>query len=185
MSDPPATSHATSHADAILLELRAIRQLLAEAAAARLNAPPPVAASLTHVAASASEPTTPSPRPSTGGGGKFDDAPIPQPSQLIPDAGNVQVHFGKNTGIALSALGERSLSWYATDQPAKLDNQGQPFRPRPQEILLKNAARTLWHTNRGTLSGGLPQGQAQAPAQPAPSTQPNAANAADEENVPF
>jgi len=70
---------------------------------------------------------------------------------VIPNAGDVQVHFGKNNGVALSKLSERSLSWYATEQPPRLDSSGKPYPARPQETTLRNAARTLWHQNRGTL----------------------------------
>lgn len=164
MSDTP-TKPATL--DDILAELTAIRLLLAARPAAAAPAAAPAQA--------------PAPRPASSGG-KFDDEPIPQPSQFIPQAGDVQIHFGKNNGVALGKLGERSLSWYATDQPPRLDSSGKPYPPRPQEVLLKNAARTLWHTNRGTLSADLPVGQAPKPA-PAPAPKPAAAE--DEENVPF
>jgi hypothetical protein len=104
---------------------------------------------------------------------------IPQPSEVIPNAGDVQVHFGKNNGVALSKLSERSLSWYATEQPPRLDSSGKPYPARPQETTLRNAARTLWHQNRGTL------GQAEAPkAKPAPEIIEAPSHPSDEE-VPF
>jgi hypothetical protein len=84
-------------------------------------------------------------------GGMGGDEIIPQPSEVVPNAGDVQVHFGKNNGVALSKLSERSLSWYATEQPPRLDSSGKPYPARPQETTLRNAARTLWHQNKGTL----------------------------------
>jgi hypothetical protein len=151
-------------------ELVAIRQLLAEAnkAPAR-SAPARATSSATSYASS--------------GGGGFDEV-IPQPSEVVPNAGDVQVHFGKNNGVALSKLSERSLSWYATEQPPRLDSSGKPYPPRPQELVLRNAARTLWHQNKGTL------GQPDAPKGAAPMATPavateSAAHLSDEENVPF
>ena len=76
---------------------------------------------------------------------------VPMPSEIIANAGDVQVHFGKNNGIALGALSERSLSWYASVKAPKLDNSGKPFDPRPADVALEQAARTLWHTQKGTL----------------------------------
>lgn len=114
------------------------------------------------------------------------DGPPPQPSEVIPNAGDVQIHFGKNNGKALSSLSERSLSWYATDQPPRLDSSGKPYPPRPQEVLLKNAARTLWHTQKGSLAGGTPDTRTERhapPGRPAPGSE--AAHLSDEENVPF
>ena len=85
-------------------------------------------------------------------------APVvsPQPAEVVPNAGAHLIHFGKNQGKSLSELGERSLSWYATEQPARLDSNGQPYPRRPQETALLNAARTLWHQNHGTLGGPQP-----------------------------
>jgi hypothetical protein len=87
----------------------------------------------------------------SSGGGMGGDEIIPQPTEVVPNAGDVQVHFGKNNGVALSKLSERSLSWYATEQPPRLDSSGKPYPARPQETTLRNAARTLWHQNKGTL----------------------------------
>ncbi|MCX6956602.1 MAG: hypothetical protein NTV51_31110, partial [Verrucomicrobia bacterium] len=117
-------------------ELVAIRQLLAEANKAPRSSTP-------------ARTTSSSSSYSSSGGGA--DEIIPQPSEVIPNAGDVQVHFGKNNGVALSKLSERSLSWYATEQPPRLDSSGKPYPPRPQEVVLRNAARTLWHQNKGTL----------------------------------
>jgi len=150
-------------------ELVAIRQLLAEANKAPARSAPARATS-------ASSTYT-----SSGGGA---DEVILQPTEVIPNAGDVQVHFGKNNGVALSKLSERSLSWYATEQPPRLDSSGKPYPPRPQETTLRNAARTLWHQNKGTL------GQPDAPKGSAPTATPavateSSAHLSDEENVPF
>lgn len=126
-------------------ELVAIRQLLAEANKAGPARSTPARST-----------STASSYASSGGGGGSDEV-ILQPTEVVPNAGDVQVHFGKNNGVALSKLSERSLSWYATEQPPRLDSSGKPYPARPQEMTLRNAARTLWHQNRGTL------GQADAP----------------------
>ncbi len=129
-----------------------------------------------------SRPAPPAQAPAGGhSGSRSDDPAIPQPTTVIANAGDVQIHFGKNQGVALGTLSERSLSWYATDQEAKLDRNGQPFRPRPQEITLKNAARTLWHQKRGTLVGGV--ASASSDRTPAADTAP--AGATQDEDVPF
>lgn len=118
----------------------------------------------------------------TGGGAKPSATPksstqgtssdeVPQPSEPVPNAGAVEVHFGKNNGVPLSQLSDRSLSWYAQEQAPRLDSSGNPYPPRPQEVTLRNAARTLWHQKKGTLQGSIP-----AP----PATQEN-----DDEQVPF
>ena len=109
------------------------------------------------------------------------DTPPPQPTEVIANPGDVQVHFGKNNGIALSKLSERSLSWYAQEQPPRLDSSGNPYPLRPQENTLRNAARTLWHQNRGSL------GQADAPKSAAAAVPPveSSAHLSDEDNVPF
>lgn len=147
-------------------ELVAIRQLLAEANKAPARSTP-------------ARSTSSSSSYSSGGGG-FDEV-IPQPSEVVPNAGDVQVHFGKNNGVALSKLSERSLSWYATEQPPRLDSSGKPYPPRPQETVLRNAARTLWHQNKGTL--GQPDAPKAAPAPVIPVE--SSAHLSDEENVPF
>jgi len=76
---------------------------------------------------------------------------VPLPNEIIPNAGEVQVHFGKNKGVALSSLGDRSVAWYAQEPEPRIGNNGKPFPPRPEDVLLRNAARTLIHQKRGTL----------------------------------
>jgi hypothetical protein len=76
---------------------------------------------------------------------------VPMPTEVIPDAGSVQVHFGKNKGVALSSLGDRSVAWYAQEPEPRIGNNGKPFPPRAEDVLLRNAARTLIHEKRGTL----------------------------------
>jgi hypothetical protein len=151
-------------------ELVAIRQLLAEATKAPARSAPARA-------------TSSSSSYSSSGGGA--DEVILQPTEVIPNAGDVQVHFGKNNGVALSKLSERSLSWYATEQPPRLDSSGKPYPPRPQETTLRNAARTLWHQNKGTLGQpDAPRSAGIAAATPAVATE-SSAHLSDEENVPF
>jgi hypothetical protein len=90
---------------------------------------------------------------------------VPMPTEVIADAGNVQVHFGKNKGVTLSSLSERSVAWYAQEPEPRLGNNGKPFPPRPEDVLLRNAARTLIHQKRGTLpSAAVPQSTASASA---------------------
>ena len=76
---------------------------------------------------------------------------VPQPTSVIADAGSVTVHFGKNTGIPLSSLSDKSVAWYAQEQEPKLDQNGKPFPPRDADVRLRNAARTYLHEKRGTL----------------------------------
>ena len=150
---------------AIHEELVSIRLLLVEASKAQPRSQP------TRAMSSSS---------SYSSGSASGDEVIPQPSEVIPNAGDVQVHFGKNNGVALSKLSERSLSWYATEQPPRLDSSGKPYPARPQETTLRNAARTLWHQNRGTL------GQADAPkAKPAADLVVEAPAHPSDEEVPF
>ena len=94
---------------------------------------------------------------------------IPMPAEIIEDAGSVQVHFGKNKGVALSSLGDRSVAWYAQEAEPRIGNNGKPFPPRPEDVLLRNAARTLIHQKRGTL----------------PSAAVPTAPSVNEEHVPF
>jgi hypothetical protein len=151
---------------AIHQELVAIRQLLAEAKTAPSRPAP------------ARSPASSAPSFSSGGGG---DEVIPQPTEVVPNAGEVQVHFGKNNGVALAKLSERSLSWYAIEQPPRLDSSGKPYPARPQETTLRNAARTLWHQNRGTL------GQPDAPKAKTPAAEAivEAPSHPSDEEVPF
>jgi len=87
---------------------------------------------------------------------------VPQPSAVIADAGSVTVHFGKNTGIPLSSLSDKSVAWYAQEQEPKLDRNGKPFPPRDADVRLRNAARTYLHQKRGTLSASIPQDRVDA-----------------------
>ena len=138
--------------DQILAELIAIRQLLERAIAA-----PPAARQ-----------AAPAPAGQTQ---------IPQPSQLVADPGAVCVHFGKNAGQPLSALGDKSIEWYATPKEPRLGNNGKPFPPRPADEQLANAARQLYHQKRGTLVGKAPVAEMNfTPGSAAPDL---------EENVPF
>ena len=126
----------------LLTELRAIR--------AALEAKPR--------AASPATPTAPTATPNT----------LPPPAVEILNAGDVQVHFGKNKGTALSALSDKQLLWYGADRPEQLKKDGTPFAPREADVLLKNACRTLWHQRKS----GAPIALAAQPAD-------------DCENVPF
>ena len=147
---------------AILQELVGIRQLLAEGKPAPVRNTP-------------ARTSTPSASSSAGG-----EAPIPQPTEIVANPGDVQVHFGKNNGVPLSKLSERSLSWYAQEQAPRLDSTGNPYPARPQEATLRNAARTLWHQNHGTLGqpGDTMKLPTEAFAEPA-------AHPSDEEALPF
>jgi hypothetical protein len=152
-------------------ELVAIRQLLAEANKAPARSTPARATSSSSSYSSSSS---------------MGDENIPQPSEVVPNAGDVQVHFGKNNGVALSKLSERSLSWYATEQPPRLDSSGKPYPPRPQETILRNAARTLWHQTKGTLGQPDVPKAAGGPSATAPAVATeSSAHLSDEENVPF
>jgi hypothetical protein len=97
---------------------------------------------------------------------------VPLPTEIIEDAGNVQVHFGKNKGVALSSLGDRSVAWYAQEPEPRIGNNGKPFPPRAEDVLLRNAARTIIHQKRGTIAG------AAVPTTPV-------ATSVNEEHVPF
>lgn len=77
---------------------------------------------------------------------------VPMPSEIIANAGDVQVHFGKNKGLTLSNLGDRSVAWYAQEPEPRLRNDGTPFPPRAEDVLLRNAARTIIHQKRGTIA---------------------------------
>ena len=48
---------------------------------------------------------------------------VPMPTEVIANAGEVQVHFGKNKGVALSSLGERSVAWYAQVAEPRIGNK--------------------------------------------------------------
>jgi hypothetical protein len=153
---------------AIHQELVAIRQLLAEG-----NKAAPVRSTPARATTSSS-----ASRPNSG-----DAEVVPQPSEIIANPGDVQVHFGKNNGVPLSQLGERSLSWYAQEQAPRLDSSGNPYPARPQEITLRNAARTLWHQNKGTLGGGAPASKAGSSAEAF--VEPASHPSDEEEALPF
>ena len=87
---------------------------------------------------------------------------VPQPTAVIADAGSVTVHFGKNTGIPLSSLSDKSVAWYAQEPEPKLDRNGKPFPPRDSDVRLRNAARTYLHQKRGTLTAAAPQARVDA-----------------------
>jgi hypothetical protein len=154
---------------AIHQELVAIRQLLAEG-----KGP---AASSTSVRAS-----TPSSSASRSSGVEEE---VPQPTEIIANAGAVQVHFGKNNGVALAKLSERSLSWYAQEQAPRLDSSGNPYPARPQEITLRNAARTLWHQNRGSLGGHAAAAKSSPSASEESFIESTSHPADQEESMPF
>lgn len=113
------------HAE-ILVELRAIRALLS-----RQSTPAAPAV--------ASKPESAGPKE------------IPLPSEVIDNATDVPVHFGKNKGTPLGSLSPKSIEWYAQEPEPRLRNDGTPFPPRPEDVLLRNAARTIVHRGRGTL----------------------------------
>jgi hypothetical protein len=93
---------------------------------------------------------------------------LPLPAVEILNAGDVQIHFGKNTGTPLSALSDKQLLWYGADRPEQLKKDGTPFAPREADVLLKNACRTVWQQR----VSGAPIVLASQPAD-------------DGENVPF
>lgn len=76
---------------------------------------------------------------------------VPPPVKPVPNAGEVCVHFGKNTGKALSELSAKSVEWYAQEPAPRLRQDGTPFPPRPADVALREAARTLVHQRRGTI----------------------------------
>jgi hypothetical protein len=106
----------------LLTELRAIR--------AALEAKPRAATPVTATAPSATTNT------------------LPPPAVEILNAGDVQIHFGKNTGTPLSSLTDKQLLWYGADRPEQLKKDGTPFAPREADVLLKNACRTLWQQRK-------------------------------------
>lgn len=105
----------------------------------------------------AKQPAQGTARPSSFATPSAAQAEIPQPTELVDDPGSTVVFFGKNNGVALGKLSDRSVEWYATDQPPRLDSSGKPYPARPQEIALRNAARQLFHSKRGTLAGAPAQ----------------------------
>jgi hypothetical protein len=83
----------------------------------------------------------PQTRPSVAAGAVL----VPMPADIIINAADVEIHFGKNKGRMLGSLSAKSLEWYAADKPAQLKNDGTPFAARPDDLRLLNAARTLHH----------------------------------------
>ena len=77
---------------------------------------------------------------------------LPAPETIIENAGEVAVHFGKNSGTPISSLNDKQLLWYGADREPQLKNDGTPFPPREADTLLKNACRTLWHQRNGGLA---------------------------------
>jgi hypothetical protein len=80
-------------------------------------------------------------RPSVAAGAVL----VPMPAEIIADAANFEIHFGKNKGRTLGSLSAKSLEWYAADKPPQMKNDGTPFAARPEDLRLLNAARTLHH----------------------------------------
>ena len=123
----------------ILVELRAIR--------VALEAKPKAA------------PATSGAKPSTGP----QATTLPPPDEVIENAGDVTVHFGKNSGTPISSLNDKQLLWYGADREPQLKNDGTPFPPRESDSRLKNACRTLWQQRHGGLK--IEQSAKPAPAQ--------------------
>jgi hypothetical protein len=93
---------------------------------------------------------------------------LPPPDQVIEGAASVTVHFGKNKGVAIGSLTEKQLLWYGADREPQLKNDGTPFPPRAEDVLLKNACRTLWHarvagTAVATLGATVPSDDESVP----------------------
>jgi hypothetical protein len=165
----------TATIDDLLTELRAIRTALES----RPAAPAPPAPRVTPP--STLPPQLPGVMPV-----------IPQPTTVIENAGDTPVHFGKNLGLPLKSLTDRSLSWYAEDKPAKLKDDGTPYPLRPADALLLNAARTYYHQQHGTLTGDVPTAYtdpqtnlAQTPRAPKPVEPKTGVEAELDEVVPF
>jgi len=105
---------------------------------------------------------------------------IPQPSFAVEQPELVTVHFGKNAGVEIGKLTEKSLGWYCLEPEARIGNNGKPFPPREADVNLRNAARLLWHERRGTLKANLFE------AQPKPTAPTEAQLDAEfNESVPF
>lgn len=76
---------------------------------------------------------------------------VPLPTEIIENPEEVRVHFGKNSGTPLGSLSPKSLEWYAQEPEPKLKRDGTPFTSRTEDIILRNAARTIIHQKRGTI----------------------------------
>lgn len=77
---------------------------------------------------------------------------VPMPSEVIENAFDVVVHFGKNQGTRLGDLAPKSVEWYAQEPELRLRKDGTPFPPRAEDVLLRNAARTIVHRRSGKLA---------------------------------
>ena len=132
----------------ILVELRAIR--------AALEAKPKAAPATTAKPSIGPQATT-----------------LPPPDEVIENAGDVTVHFGKNSGTPISSLNDKQLLWYGADREPQLKNDGTPFPPRESDTRLKNACRTLWQQRHGGAT--MPN-----PIRPLPK-----ASAPEDDSVPF
>ena len=135
----------TEQYNEIIVELRAIRSAL--------TIKPFTVATAPNIASSTPLPTS-----------------LPAPEVWVDNAGDVTVHFGKNAGTAISQLSDAQLRYYGADREQNLRKDGTPFPPREADTLLKNAARTIWHSRREPA----PQSAEKAPNKPA-----------DTEEVPF
>lgn len=77
---------------------------------------------------------------------------VPMPTEIIENASDVLVHFGKNLGTRLGDLAPKSVEWYAQEPELRLRKDGTPFPPRAEDLLLRNAARTIVHRRSGKLA---------------------------------
>lgn len=86
-------------------------------------------------------------------GGASASAPgvVPMPTEVIPDAERVEIHFGKNQGKSLGELSAKQLEWYAQEPEPRLKRDGTPFPPRSEDVRLRNAARTIIAQRMGKL----------------------------------
>lgn len=106
----------------------------------------------------------------------FSDEPVPQPERVIDSAANVEIHFGKNQGTPLGRLSDNQLSFYAAKWTLREKRNGGCW---DNDLLLLDAARTLWHEKKGTLKFSTGP-KAESQEQKAPAPQENL-----DEEVPF
>jgi hypothetical protein len=101
----------------------------------------------------------------------------PQPiTPVHPDiAGLEKIHFGKNAGVELASLSDNQLAFYAKEKSPQLKSDGTPFDPRPADVKLEQAARSLWHARKRTLQGSSAVASVPLPPAPPPSA----------DNIPF
>ena len=92
------------------------------------------------------------PRPTSPSSSSSSSEDIPLPVEPVANAASVEVHFGKNKGVPLGRLSRKSIEWYAKEQPKKLMHDGNPFPDRPQDVTLREAARTLYHLPQVSLT---------------------------------